>query len=138
MQQERISRLIKELDFKAVRSSGPGGQNVNKVSTKIELRFNIDQSAELTEVEKAKIKSKLDYQLTNQNELLVFDQSSRSQLTNKDNAIYKFITLITQALKPEKKRVPTKPTIASKLTRLENKKKLSEKKINRNWDQRNN
>jgi ribosome-associated protein len=132
-----ISTPIRERNFEsefiisASRSSGPGGQNVNKVSTKIELRFNISESSLLDVEEKEIIYLKLIARINNESELLIVSQSERSQLQNKELAIEKFYKLIETALKPIRKRKPTKPSYASKMLRLEHKKLLSKKKANR-------
>jgi ribosome-associated protein len=120
-----------EFIISASRSSGPGGQNVNKVSTKIELRFNVTDSFLLTEEEKEIISRKLSARINNNSELLIVAQSERSQLQNKEAAIEKFYTLVETALKPVRKRKPTKPSYASKMLRLEHKKLLSKKKADR-------
>jgi ribosome-associated protein len=132
-----ISIPIRERNFEneflisASKSSGPGGQNVNKVSTKIELRFNVSASSLLTEDEKEIIGQKLMARINNVGELLIVSQSERSQLQNKEQAIEKFYELVEKALLPVRKRKPTKPSYASKMLRLEHKKLLSRKKANR-------
>lgn len=118
----------KEFIFTASRSGGPGGQNVNKVSSKIELRFNVGVSAILTAEEKEIITSKLATRINNDGELVIVSQSERSQLSNKEKTIEKFYNLLDKALKAVKKRKPTKPTQTSKVKRLETKKINSKKK----------
>jgi len=120
-----------EFIISASRSSGPGGQNVNKVSSKIDLRFNVSASSLLDEEEKERIIQKLSARINNEGELIIVSQSERSQLQNKELAIEKFYDLIEAALKPVRKRKPTKPSYASKMLRLEHKKLLSKKKANR-------
>jgi len=120
-----------EFIISASRSSGPGGQNVNKVSSKIDLRFNVSASSLLDEEEKELILQKLTARINNEGELIIVSQSERSQLQNKELAIEKFYDLIEKALKPVRKRKPTKPSYASKMLRLEHKKLLSKKKANR-------
>ncbi len=110
-----------EFVFQASRSGGPGGQNVNKVSTKIELRFNIANSALLNDDEKAIIADKLINKINNLGELILVSQSERSQLKNKEKVIEKFYMLIVRVLTPRKKRLKTKPTKASVEKRLESK-----------------
>jgi ribosome-associated protein len=114
--------FLRELVFTASRSSGPGGQNVNKVSSRIELRFNITNSLLLTEDQKQILYHKLKSRITGDGDLIVVSQESRSQVKNKELAIEKFIKLIEKALKPEKKRKATRPTLRSKEHRLEAKK----------------
>jgi ribosome-associated protein len=120
-----------ELDFSASRSSGPGGQNVNKVSTKMELRFNVAGSLLLTVPEKELILEKLAARITASGELIVVSQSERTQLQNKEKVIEKFYMLITRALTPRKQRKPTMPSKASREERLEKKRQQSEKKERR-------
>jgi ribosome-associated protein len=111
-----------ELTFQASRSSGPGGQNVNKVSSKIELRFNVRNSRLLSEDEKSIILEKLDTRITKNDEIILVAQANRSQLANKEKVIEKFYTLLEKCLKPEKKRFKTKPTRSSVEKRLQSKK----------------
>jgi ribosome-associated protein len=120
--------LRSELIFTASRSSGPGGQHVNKVSTRIELRFNIPASKLLTDYQKQTLIKKLKNMVTEDGDVMVICQESRSQIKNKEKAIQKLYELIEKALKPVKKRIATKPTQGSKEKRLENKKKISDKK----------
>ena len=120
-----------EFIFSASRSSGPGGQNVNKVNTKIELRFKIPDSALLSDSEKEILMEKLKNRINSEGELIIVSQDERSQLKNKENAIIKFYQLLQNALTPPKKRKPTKPSMASRHRRLEAKKILSEKKQDR-------
>lgn len=117
-----------EYTFSTSRSSGPGGQNVNKVNTKVELRFSIRSSVKLNEVEKHKIFTHLKNRINNEGELIIVAQSERSQLKNKENAIEKFYQLLAMALKPVKKRKPSKPTRSSVEKRLKQKKERSQRK----------
>lgn len=120
-----------ELVFQATRSSGPGGQNVNKVSSKVELRFNLWSSALLDEQEKAIIAEKLTNKINKEGELVLVAQTDRSQLKNKEKVIEKFYHLLEKALMPPKKRYKTKPTKASVEKRLESKRVKSSIKISR-------
>jgi ribosome-associated protein len=120
-----------ELHFSASRSSGPGGQNVNKVSTKMELRFHVASSFLLSEEEKALVAEKLGNRINMAGELVLVSQSERSQSQNKEKVTEKFFTLLARALTPRKKRKPTRPTMASKEERLEKKRQQSEKKERR-------
>ncbi|PKP32601.1 MAG: aminoacyl-tRNA hydrolase [Bacteroidetes bacterium HGW-Bacteroidetes-16] len=114
--------------FSASRSSGPGGQNVNKVSSKMELRFHIMDSSLLSESEKEMLTEKLANKINNEGFLVLTCQTSRSQLANKEEVIEKFYALLTKALKPRKKRVPTKPGKGSIERKLKDKKRVAEKK----------
>jgi len=120
-----------EMHFSASRSSGPGGQHVNKVSTKMELRFHVANSMLLTDSEKELINEKLSGRINIAGELIVVSQSERSQLQNKEKAIEKFYILITRALTPRKKRKPTRPPRVAKEERLEAKRQHGEKKERR-------
>lgn len=120
-----------ELHFSASRSSGPGGQNVNKVNTKVELRFHIASSTLLSDEEKALLLEKLAKKINTEGELIIVSQTERSQIKNKEKVIEKFYALLTRALTPRKKRKPTQPSQASKEERLEEKRKQAEKKDRR-------
>jgi ribosome-associated protein len=120
-----------EFTFTASRSGGPGGQHVNKVSTKVELRFDVIQSNLLTEEEKEIIQNKLFSKINSEGELILVSQSERTQLMNKEKVIEKFYLLLIKALTPVKKRKPTKPSKAAKEKRLEEKRMLAEKKERR-------
>ena len=114
-----------ELHYSAARSSGPGGQNVNKVNSKVELRFNITSSLLLTEEEKELIFRKLKNRINKEGELILSAQASRTMIKNRDAVTERFFTLIATALSTPKKRRPTRPTLASKTRRLTAKKKRS-------------
>ncbi len=123
-----LDLLNPELDFSTSRSSGPGGQNVNKVNSKVTLRWNIKDSALLAPEEKELLLQKLATRLTTDGTLLLTAQDSRSQLQNKEEAISKLEHLLKQAFAKKKKRKATKPSKGSVQTRLNKKKKHSEKK----------
>ncbi|CAM1348991.1 alternative ribosome rescue aminoacyl-tRNA hydrolase ArfB [Tenacibaculum insulae] len=120
--------LIKELKFKAIRSSGAGGQHVNKVSSKIELTFDLENSRELSENQKEILLKKLTNRLTKEGVLILFSDETRSQHRNKELAIKRFLALITQGLKRPKIRRTTKPTKASVKRKAENKQRNALKK----------
>ena len=119
------------LTFKAVRSSGKGGQHVNKVSTAVELYFDVKNNLLLSEEQKQLIFEKLRNRINTEGQLMVVSQTERSQLANKKKAIERFDSLIIQALKKKPKRIPTKVSKAQKEKRLESKKINSEKKKQR-------
>jgi len=123
--------FMPELTFSASRSSGPGGQHVNKVNTKVELRFRVMDSQLLTESEKLMIIDKLAARINLDGELVLVSQRERSQLKNKEGVIGKFYELLKRALAPRKKRKPSKPSAAAKEKRLMDKKSRSEKKERR-------
>src|SRR5512138_1448853 len=110
-----------EFVFNATRSSGPGGQNVNKVSTRIELRFDILNSMLLNEDEKLLLLNRLKSKISKEGILIIVTQTERSQLENKERSVQKFYDLITKSLTPAKKRRKTKPTAASRIKRKEGK-----------------
>ena len=124
-------QLIQEVTYKAVRSSGAGGQNVNKVSSKVELHFFIEASEGLSEDEKVLLLDKLQARLTKNNELILQSDESRSQHKNKELVTERFLEILRQGLVKPKARKKSKPSKASKLKRLREKKILSEKKNSR-------
>jgi ribosome-associated protein len=124
-------KLLSEVKFNTSRSSGPGGQNVNKVNTKAELRFNIKESAFLAENQKALLLVRLKNKINSKGELVLSSEDERSQMKNKILVTDKFFHLIEVALTVQKHRKPTKPTRASLEKRLRSKKKHAEKKSQR-------
>lgn len=126
-----IPDLSPEFQFFTSRSSGPGGQNVNKVNSKVELRFDIQNSSLLTDDQKEILLAKLATKITSEGILSVVSQRDRSQLSNKEDAIGKFYLLISKALKPVKPRKNTRPTKGSIERRLTVKRMKAEIKKNR-------
>ncbi|WP_170134467.1 alternative ribosome rescue aminoacyl-tRNA hydrolase ArfB [Echinicola strongylocentroti] len=126
----QISRLdfSNEVTFKTAKSGGPGGQNVNKVNTKVQLVFDVRSSQILTEEEKDKVLEQLGTKLNADGHIQVVVQESRSQLQNKTLALQKFGQLISKVFVRKKKRKPTKPTKSAVKKRLDNKKRKGEKK----------
>jgi ribosome-associated protein len=126
--EERLKGINSEIIYSATRSSGPGGQNVNKVNTRVELRFSVNNSEFLSVFEKGKIRFHLKNRINTDGDLLLVSQVERSQWRNKQVVTKRFFDLIDKALTPTKKRIKTKPTRSSKLRRLESKTKNSLKK----------
>lgn len=123
--------IITELKFKAVRSSGAGGQNVNKVSSKVVLTFDLENSIGLDEEEKTRLKEKLTTKLTQDTILILTCDEDRSQLKNKEIVTKRFFKIIIEGLKVPKPRKKTKVPRAVKEKRLLTKKTTSQIKQNR-------
>jgi ribosome-associated protein len=125
------SSIINELSYKTSRSSGAGGQHVNKTETKVEVLFDVLASSGLSEEEKLMVNTKLANRINEVGVLAVNSQKSRSQLDNKENAIEKLNHLLVKALIPVEKRIRTKPDKGAIEERLAEKKIQAEKKIRR-------
>jgi ribosome-associated protein len=123
--------LQKEVSYKTSRSGGKGGQNVNKVSTKVELLFCIDDSTLFTDEEKLLLNDKLQTRFNKDGLVQVICDEERSQYLNKEIALERLVTLLTNALHIPKVRKPSKVSRAAKLARLGNKKIRSAKKADR-------
>ena len=123
--------LLSELKFKAVRSSGAGGQNVNKVSSKVVLSFDLFNSLGLTQEEKELLKTKISTKLTQENILILTSEEDRSQLKNKEVVVKKFLKVIENGLKIPKQRKETKIPRAVKEKRLQEKNSTASIKENR-------
>jgi ribosome-associated protein len=128
MDQIDLKLLESELIFSTSRSSGAGGQNVNKVNSKVTLRWSVKGSNIISSELKELLIGKLANQLTVDGDLIISSQEHRSQLQNREAAIKKFIKLLTQASKKRKPRKPSKPGKEATKKRLENKKRISDKK----------
>jgi len=120
--------LGSEIIFSASRSSGAGGQNVNKVNTKVTLKFDIKNSQHLNEEEKENLLKKLSTRLTNEGVLILSSQEKRSQLQNKEAVVLKFEKIIAKAFEKKKARKATKPSKGAVQERIKEKKQRSEKK----------
>lgn len=127
-----LNDLVKEFEFKAVRSSGAGGQHVNKVSTKVVAAFNVRNSILLTQEEKLIVEEKLASKISADGYIAVYNNATRSQHTNKENASKALVQLIERAFKKTKPRQKTQPSLQSKQAKAKAKKLLSEKKRSRN------
>jgi ribosome-associated protein len=132
----KTRHLENEFIFSTSRSSGPGGQNVNKVSTKVELRFNLLLTTGFSVEEKEVISKKLKNKINKENEIVIVSQSERTQLLNKMAVTEKFYNLVSKALTIPIKRRSTKPTLISRLKRLDSKRNRgSLKKLRKNIDE---
>ncbi|MBC6610332.1 aminoacyl-tRNA hydrolase [Hymenobacter sp. BT507] len=123
-----------ELQVQTSRSSGPGGQNVNKVESRVELRFHLATSRLLTDEQKLRLQEKLAGRITTDGYLLVVAQEDRSQLRNKEHALRKFYALLQENLQQPKARKASRPSAGAVRKRLEEKKRHSDKKANRRLD----
>jgi len=128
MKRVSVGQIRNEVEVSTARSSGPGGQHVNKVETKVILRFSVSNSQVLSEIEKEMIKAANKTKLTKNDELIVSSDAKRSQIKNKEIAFKKLDRMLAKAFYVRKKRLATLPTKASKRKRLDDKKKRSEKK----------
>ncbi len=124
-------QLLQELQFKAVRSSGAGGQHVNKVSSKMELALDVFNSQALSDIEKERIYLKLGNRLTKEKVLLLQCDESRSQHKNKELVTQRLLELLEKALIVPKKRRKTKPSRSAIEKRLKSKLKKAQKKARR-------
>ena len=134
----RLSIPLDELEFQSTRSSGPGGQNVNKLETKVILRFDVLNSPSLSPEQRALLQEKLANRLTNDGVLVMASQEHRSQSANRETVIARFRLLLQQALKPVRKRIPTRPGLAARESRLALKKQrqgIKQKRQKRNFDE---
>ncbi|MFA5186241.1 MAG: alternative ribosome rescue aminoacyl-tRNA hydrolase ArfB [Patescibacteria group bacterium] len=124
-----------EIHIEFARSSGPGGQKVNKTSSKAVLRWNVDASSAFTPEEKEIIKTKLANRINKAGELYLDSDTQRSQFQNRANVEELLERLITEVLTPQVARIATKPTRGAKERRLEDKKRQGQKKQNRRWEE---
>ncbi|MEM8998683.1 MAG: alternative ribosome rescue aminoacyl-tRNA hydrolase ArfB [Bacteroidota bacterium] len=124
-------QIIAELKFKATRSGGPGGQHVNKVSSKVVLNFNLSFSKAFSEKERKRLLVTLRHRLTKENTLILQCDEARSQHKNKELALKRLFRLLKKGLEVSKKRIPTKPSKAVVEKRLKSKKNNAVKKAAR-------
>jgi ribosome-associated protein len=120
-----------ELRFTACRSSGPGGQHVNTADTRVALLFDVENSPSLTQLQKVAVRGKLKRRMDKRGVLRVTSQKFRSQKTNKDSAVERFVELMQWALKPVVPRKETRVPKSAKRKRLDRKKRTAQRKQNR-------
>ncbi|MFT4031875.1 MAG: alternative ribosome rescue aminoacyl-tRNA hydrolase ArfB [Siphonobacter sp.] len=133
-----VPDLSNELQFQTSRSSGAGGQNVNKVETKVEVRLNVDRSILLTDEQKEKIHQRLSSQLTTESDIIITAQVYRSQMQNKELAVKKLYVLLEKVLQEQRPRKATRATKASSEERLQKKRIAGQRKAARsrkNWEE---
>jgi ribosome-associated protein len=123
--------LVSELNFKAIRSSGPGGQHVNKTASKVEVSFNLDASEALSEREKERLRLKMASKITSEGVIMLQCGETRSQHRNKAIVIERLVELLQKNLKVAKPRKKTKPSKGAIERRLQSKKENAFKKSNR-------
>jgi ribosome-associated protein len=128
---ESVAIPRSELDVRVSRSSGAGGQHVNKTSSRVEIFWNIPASRALSDEERSRLLDKLSSKLTTEGSVRVVASDMRSQSRNRDLAEERLVELVRRALIIPRKRRPTKPTRASKEARLEEKKRQARKKRDR-------
>ncbi len=125
---DQLTLPYSEVSFRFARSGGRGGQNVNKVETRVELLFDVAGSKSITEVQRRQILTRLRSYIDSSGMLRIVAQESRSQWRNRVDAMERFVELMKMAIKPVKKRVVTKVSHAAKQKRLDDKKRRSETK----------
>jgi ribosome-associated protein len=130
----RIQIPLEEFSFSYVRSSGPGGQNVNKVNSKAVLRWNVAASPSLQDDVRARLLAKLGSQLTTGGELVLSSDRYRDQPRNREDCLAKVKAIVKSAATPPKKRRPTKPSRAAKARRRKSKEAQSQKKQQRRYN----
>lgn len=131
---ENLSINENEIQEDFVRSSGPGGQNVNKVATAVQLRFDVQNSASLPDDVRERLKHLAGKRITEQGELIISARRFRAQARNREDGINRLIELIRKAAEKQKPRRKRKPSLTAKKRRLDEKRKQSKKKQQRKFD----
>jgi ribosome-associated protein len=126
-----VSISMSELRFRFTRSSGPGGQHVNRSATQVELLFDVANSPSLNETQRQRVLRKLRSRIDKEGTLHLVSQETRSQLRNREEVVERFQMLMREALRVPKRRFPTRPTRAARERRLEEKRRRSEAKRER-------
>jgi ribosome-associated protein len=128
---DTVSIPMSELHFRFARSSGPGGQHVNRSATQVELLFDVANSPSLNEAQRRRVLRKLKSRIDKEGVLHLVSQETRSQLRNREEVVQRFQELMRGALHVPKRRLPTRPTRAARERRLEEKRRRSETKRDR-------
>jgi ribosome-associated protein len=128
---DKVQVPLSELVYTASRASGPGGQHVNTTDSRIQVRWNILETAALTETERARVRNKLASRLTESGDLILASDTHRSQRRNREEVTERLAAMLREALIPPKPRKKTKPTRASRERRLDEKRKKSRTKKDR-------
>ena len=128
---DTVSIPMSELSFKFARSSGPGGQHVNRTATQVELLFDVASSPSLNETQRRRVLRKLKSRIDKEGVLHLVSQETRSQLRNREEVVERFQELMREALRIPKRRLPTRPTRAARERRLATKRRQSETKRRR-------